>query len=161
MVNLQETLESGVTKLHGGIEQGKIKLQLAQEMVQLKREIQDLLQKKAEFLLELGQLAYLQLRSDELQKVDLVHTIDPIEKIDISIYQANKRLSELKQSQEDGITCNCGAPLTMSDKFCGNCGTPNPMLNRAKETNLVKCQNCGQDTPNDASYCPVCGTKRN
>lgn len=160
LANLQSTLENSVTKLQGGIEQGKIRLQSAQEMGKLKKEIQELLQKKEELLVELGQLVYLQLRSNELKEEILFQTVEPIKKIDISLYNAKKQLEELKQSQEDGITCNCGARLTVEDKFCGNCGTPNPMLNRPKEVDLVECQSCGQDTPKDATFCPVCGTKR-
>ncbi|MGQ0512813.1 hypothetical protein ACT453_00945, partial [Bacillus sp. D-CC] len=50
MSDLQTKLGSGMNKLQEGIEQGKMKLQVAQEIAQLKKGMQVQMQKKAEFL---------------------------------------------------------------------------------------------------------------
>ena len=52
--DLQTKLGSGMNKLQEGIEQGKMKLQVAQEIAQLKKGMQVQMQKKAEVLLEVG-----------------------------------------------------------------------------------------------------------
>jgi len=59
--DLQTKLGNGMNKLQEGIEQGKIKLQVAQEIAQLKKEIQVQLHKKTEVLLEVGQQIYVQI----------------------------------------------------------------------------------------------------
>ena len=48
-----------------------MKLQVAQEVAQLKKITQEKLQAKTEILLELGQMAYMQLRNDEV-RVDVL-----------------------------------------------------------------------------------------
>ncbi|MBJ3788648.1 zinc ribbon domain-containing protein, partial [Bacillus sp. OA1] len=55
MSDLQTKLGSGMNKLQEGIEQGKMKLQVAQEIAQLKKGMQVQMQKKAGVLLEVGQ----------------------------------------------------------------------------------------------------------
>lgn len=54
----KEKMEEGLSKVQGGIDQGKQKIQTTQESMKIKREIQEQSRLKAEALLKLGQLTY-------------------------------------------------------------------------------------------------------
>ncbi|MGH1026678.1 zinc ribbon domain-containing protein, partial [Bacillus paranthracis] len=86
MSDLQSKFGSGMNKLQEGIEQGKMKLQVAQEVAQLKKITQEKLQAKTEILLELGQMAYMQLRNDEVRVDVLKNIIEPVQELDVAIY---------------------------------------------------------------------------
>ncbi|MFD3450177.1 hypothetical protein ACFDTO_36990 [Microbacteriaceae bacterium 4G12] len=149
-----------MSKLQEGIEQGKMKLQVVQEIAQLKKEIQEQLNRKTEILLELGQQVYMQFRGAGIQEEQLQHVADPIKQLDITIYQARRRVAELQKQQGDKGTCECGGTLSITDKFCGSCGRPNSMIIVERHVETVACMSCNEQIANDACYCPVCGIKR-
>lgn len=78
MSDLQAKFGNGMNKLQEGIEQGKMKLQVAQEVAQLKKITQEKLQAKTEILLELGQTTYMQLRNDEVRIEVLKGIVEPV-----------------------------------------------------------------------------------
>ncbi|WP_459501884.1 zinc ribbon domain-containing protein [Bacillus sp. C1] len=160
MSDLQTKLGSGMNKLQEGIEQGKMKLQVAQEIAQLKKEIQVQIQKKTEVLVELGQKVYVQLRDTGVQEAELQSLITPIQDFDVAIYQARKRIVELQKQQGEKAICECGGALSISDKFCGSCGKPNPMLRVESSVEKIACLSCNEHITKDSIFCPVCGTKQ-
>ncbi|MDM5435866.1 zinc ribbon domain-containing protein [Bacillus hominis] len=160
MSDLQTTLGSGMNKLQEGIEQGKQKLQIAQEIAQLKKGIQVQMQKKAGVLLELGQQVYVQLRGNGVNEASLKEMISPIQEFDVAIYQARKRIVELQKQQGEKATCECGGPLSINDRFCGSCGNPNPMLAVESNSEQENCITCNEYIDKNATYCPVCGIKQ-
>ncbi|MEI4620728.1 zinc ribbon domain-containing protein [Bacillus pfraonensis] len=160
MSDLQTKLGSGMNKLQEGIEQGKMKLQVAQEIAQLKKEIQVQLQKKTEVLLDLGQKVYVQLRDSGVNEAELKQLVTPIQVFDVAIYQARKRIVELQKQQGEKATCECGGSLSINDKFCGSCGKPNPMLAVESSEEKVACVACNEHIAKNAIYCPVCGMKQ-
>ena len=121
MSDLQSKFGSGMNKLQEGIEQGKMKLQVAQEVAQLKKITQEKLQVKAEILLELGQTTYMQLRNDEVRVDVLKSIIEPVQELDVAIYNTRKQIANLQNQGQKG-QCSCGGPLSLNDKFCGQCG---------------------------------------
>ncbi|MCI0767784.1 zinc ribbon domain-containing protein [Bacillus sp. TL12] len=160
MSDLQTKLGSGMNKLQEGIEQGKMKLQVAQEIAQLKKEIQVQLHKKTEVLLELGQQVYVQMRDTGVKEGALKQLVAPIQEFDILIYQARKRIVELQKQQGEKATCECGGSLSISDKFCGSCGKPNPMLAVESSVEKVACISCNEHIATESIFCPVCGIKQ-
>lgn len=160
MSDLQTKLGSGMNKLQEGIEQGKMKLQVAQEIAQLKKEIQVQLQKKTEVLLDLGQKVYVELRDSGVNEAELKQLVTPIQAFDVAIYQARKRIVELQKQQGEKATCECGGSLSINDKFCGSCGKPNPMLAVESSEEKVACVSCNEHIAKNSIYCPVCGIKQ-
>lgn len=158
--DLQTKLGSGMNKLQEGIEQGKMKLQVVQEIAQLKKEVQDQLHKKTEILLELGQQTYVQLRGSGVKEEQLQQLVAPIQHFDIAVYQARKRIAELQKQQGEKGTCECGSSLSLTDKFCGTCGKPNSMMIVEKHIETVACASCNEQIAKSAIFCPVCGIKR-
>jgi uncharacterized membrane protein YvbJ len=50
-------------------------------------------------------------------------------------------------------TCKkCGKPTPAEANFCNQCGESIP-----KKEGLIKCKNCGAETPN-SNFCGQCGT---
>ncbi|CAM4063871.1 hypothetical protein BAMA_01100 [Bacillus manliponensis] len=160
MSDLQTKLGNGMNKLQEGIEQGKIKLQTAQEIAQLKKEINSQLQQKAEILLELGQRTYVQLRNGSLREEELKQLIVPVQNIDISIYNAYDNIANLQQEQHKKGTCTCGGTLAATDKFCGQCGQKNTMLVEQRKVETVSCLSCEVSIAKESMFCPACGMKQ-
>ncbi|WP_002144806.1 zinc ribbon domain-containing protein [Bacillus cereus] len=159
MSDLQSKFGNGMNKLQEGIEQGKMKLQVAQEIAQLKKITQEKLQAKTEILLELGQTVYMQLREDEV-RVDLLKAIvAPVQELDVAIYNTRRKMSNL-QSQEQKGQCSCGGPLSLNDKFCGQCGKENELLLQSKNIEKEACSSCGEQIATEATFCPACGMKQ-
>jgi len=158
--DLQTKLGSGMNKLQEGIEQGKMKLQVAQEIAQLKKGMQVQMQRKAEVLLEVGQKVYVQLRGHGVNESSLKEMIAPVQEFDVAIYQARKRIIELQKQQGEKATCECGGPLSMNDKFCGSCGNPNPMLVVENDGETANCISCDEHIDKNSTYCPVCGIEQ-
>ena len=104
--DLQTKLGSGMNKLQEGIEQGKMKLQVAQEIAQLKKGMQVQMQKKAEVLLEVGQQVYVQLRGSGVNEASLKEMIAPVQEFDVAIYQARKRIVELQNNKVKKLHVN-------------------------------------------------------
>ena len=158
--DLQTKLGSGMNKLQEGIEQGKMKLQVAQEKEKKKKEVQVQLHKKTEVLLELGQQVYVQMRDTGVKEESLQQLVAPIREFDVLIYQARKRIVELQKQQGEKATCECGGSLSIGDKFCGTCGKQNPMLSVESNVEKVTCVSCNEHIATNSIYCPVCGIKQ-
>ncbi|MGW5979623.1 zinc ribbon domain-containing protein [Bacillus mycoides] len=159
MSDLQSKFGNGMNKLQEGIEQGKMKLQVAQEMAQLKKITQEKLQEKTEILLELGQTVYMQLRDDEV-RVDLLKAIvAPVQELDVAIYNTRRKISNLQRQEQKG-QCSCGGPLSLNDKFCGQCGKENELLLQSKNIEKEACSSCGEQIATEATFCPACGMKQ-
>lgn len=158
--DLQTKLGSGMNKLQEGIEQGKMKLQIAQEIAQLKKEANNQLQQKAEILLELGKRTYVQLRNGNVREEELQQLILPVQNIDVSVYKAYQKIADLQKEQGVKGTCICGNTLTSADKFCGQCGQKNTMLIEKQEVETVLCSSCEVSIAKESTFCPACGIKQ-
>lgn len=156
--DLQSKLGDGLSKLSGGIEQGKQKLQTAQEVSRLNRNVNELGQKKSKALLELGQLTYMKIRSGEITDAELVELTSNLVGLDKNIFTSIKKIAELNKSDDNQQACpSCGTVNGVNDKFCGGCGTK---LEAEKETSLIneeQCEHCEEMVPSGANFCPCCG----
>lgn len=160
MSDLQTKLGSGMNKLQEGIEQGKVKLQVAQEIAQLKKEVNGQLQRKSAILLELGQRTYVYLRNGTVEETELKTLIAPVQQIDVAIYKARQKMSDLQKQQSAKGVCNCGGMLTKHDKFCGQCGEPNAMVMNQEVEETTVCLSCEEHIAQVVVFCPVCGIKQ-
>ncbi|WP_078553933.1 zinc ribbon domain-containing protein [Bacillus alkalicellulosilyticus] len=158
--DFQSKIGEGLSKFQGGIEQGKQKLQVTQEMNRLRKMIQELSVKKSAVLLELGQVTYKQIRAEAIAAEELVTISDQLVSLDKQIYLATKQLSEMNKTEDNAVVCgSCNEANGPNDKFCGSCGTP---LEKPAEVDLsegISCVTCEEIIPKEANFCPCCGSK--
>jgi NADH pyrophosphatase NudC (nudix superfamily) len=158
MSNVQQKLGDGLSKLQSGIEQGKQKLQLAQEISRLKRSTQDALQQKAKLMLELGELTYFKLRTGAFHDEELLNYFNKTIELDRLIYQNANKIHELTKEEKANNQCECGTMIQENAKFCGSCGRP-----VREETpvyvDLIRCATCDEEIPSHSTYCRCCGTR--
>ena len=159
MSNFQSKLGDGLSKIQGGVEQSKAKLQTAQEVSRLRKTLREQSEQKSRHLLELGQLAHLWIREGRIQDPDAVETIAKVKELDVVIFNTMKRINALNEQEAGPQACQCGAPLTEADKFCGACGTRVNVEIKVQEEEPVECLSCGEQVPASAHYCGCCGTK--
>lgn len=160
--HLPSKLGEGLSKIQGGFEQGKQKLQVVQEITKLKRSINELSVEKSKVLLRLGQLTYYKLRSGELADTELQELSSSIMALDRESYQISKKITELSNSNPDQLICNhCGTSNGLNDKFCGGCGKKIEIKMDIDQTTASDCMACGQLVPDEANYCPCCGIRKN
>lgn len=160
MSDLQTKLGSGLNVLQDSLQQGKQKLQTAQEISQYKKLINDHSEARADLVLKLGEDAYRKIRSGELQDQKLREYFLEIAEIDRRIFNAQKTLEQLNQKSTAGTCSNCGNPITPEDKFCGSCGQKQELpaeLN--KQVNMGTCPTCEEQIPADANFCACCGSR--
>lgn len=159
--HLQSKLGEGLSKIQGGLEQSKQKLQVTQEISKLKRSLNELSMEKSKVLLKLGQLTYHKLRSKELSDEELQSIAASIIQLDKEIYQLSKKITQLSKSDQDQLTCsNCGTQNGLNDKFCGGCGAKVEVKPALNEANGSDCMECGELVPDEAKYCPCCGMRK-
>ncbi|WP_169891047.1 zinc ribbon domain-containing protein [Litchfieldia alkalitelluris] len=160
--NLQSKLGEGLSKFQGGIEQGKQKLQLVQEINRLKKEINEVSGKKAKVLLEVGQATYNKIRQGEITDPELVELTEKLVGFDHNIYQSRKKVAELNSTSDNqgGITCpSCQTVNSNDAKFCGGCGAKVEAAATVLSVEGEPCVKCEESIPHDANFCPCCGTK--
>lgn len=83
-----------------------MKLQVAQEIAQLKKGNASANAEKAEVLLEVGQQVYVQLRGSGVNETSLKEMIAPVQEFDVAIYQARKRIVELQNNKVKKLHVN-------------------------------------------------------
>lgn len=160
--NLQSKLGEGLSRVQGGIEQGKLKLQVVQEISKLKKEINETSMKKSKILLELGQSTYKKIRNGEIVDSELSELTRGIVGLDHIVYQSSKKISELHQTNNDSdiLTCSsCQTPNAVDAKFCGGCGAKMEKEPEADASSGISCVNCDEVLSEAANFCHCCGTK--
>lgn len=159
---LPSKLGEGLSKIQGGFEQGKQKLQVVQEVTKLKRSVNELSVEKSKVLISLGQLTYYKLRNGELVDKELQELSTSIMNLDRESYQISKKITELSTSNSDQLICNhCGTANGLNDKFCGGCGKKVELKMEIDISTASDCMACGQLVPDEANYCPCCGMRKN
>ncbi|WP_263629630.1 zinc ribbon domain-containing protein [Bacillus tianshenii] len=157
--DLQSKLGEGLSKVQGGIEQGKQKLQIAQEIGRLKKGMAESSLQKSKILLELGQVTYGKLRKGQFQDEELFGIAHSIIGLDKQMYTASKQIAELSKTTQNGVMCSCGTLNGVTDKFCGGCGAK---IEQAAEVDLSTASSCGhceEVVPAGANFCPCCGSR--
>lgn len=82
----------------------------------------------------------------------------------VSILQCDKEIyrysSTIARESKDLESCpSCQQTNAAHIKFCGNCGTLNPLFIE-QQIEKVTCVTCEESIPAEYSFCPCCGTKQ-
>ncbi|WP_339180313.1 zinc ribbon domain-containing protein [Paenibacillus sp. FSL H8-0317] len=160
--NFQNIIGEGLSKLQGGIEQGKQKLQTAQEISELNKHTNEFNQRKGKILLDLGQLAYYKIRTGQISDIEMTELTKDVLQLDQKIYDSLRQLSELNNAKPQGTTCgNCGNLTDGIDKYCGSCGSKVEIQQDLLIQGDSECLSCGELAPLHANHCPCCGMRMN
>jgi len=159
MNEVQSKLGEGLTKIQGSLNQGKQKLQLVQEVSQIKSSQNTLRLKRQEYILKIGEV-YLQKIHTGVENIELLQELaTEIQALDKEIYAYGVRLDQLQSESGEGVECSkCQSPVSDSDKFCGKCGQPVAASVKVETTEI--CNVCETSIPAKTNYCPCCGTDR-
>ncbi|TSB48504.1 zinc ribbon domain-containing protein [Alkalicoccobacillus porphyridii] len=155
----KEKVGEGLSKVQGGIDQGKQKLQTTQEATRLKRDLQHRYSDKSEILLQLGQEAYRKLREGTLVDPELEGLSAKLIEKDVSIFMNQKELTNLMNDDSQAVVqcSHCQKENAADALFCGGCGTAIAAPVTEEEA-MVSCHVCSIDRPQTANFCPCCGT---
>ncbi|ABR46474.1 conserved hypothetical protein [Alkaliphilus metalliredigens QYMF] len=159
MSNLQSKLGDGFSKLQGGLEQGKTRLQTVQEINKLKKMVEDTTEKKSKLLLDLGQLTHLWIREGKLQDSSFTEISNALTEVDQVIFTTFKKINELSANQEEENLCECGALITPNDKFCGECGLKLEEEATKEDIEMIHCSVCQEVIISSCNFCGCCGSK--
>jgi RNA polymerase subunit RPABC4/transcription elongation factor Spt4 len=161
MSDLQTRLGGGLNKIQDSLQQGKQKLQTAQEISQYKKEIQDLSESRGDLILRLGEDTYRKIRTGEILDNHLREYFLSIAELDRKIFKAQNALEILSQKSETQTCTHCGAIIENGDKFCGSCGQKQEEKNvLTDQTQLAICPACEEQIPTTAKFCPCCGSRQ-
>ncbi len=161
MPTIQEKIEGTVSKFQSGLEDGKSKIQVAQEISKHKKTSKEASEEKAMLLFRLGEVAYRKLRDGEIPTTDFEVFIEKIIKKDKEIFDNQKAIESLSNSQKPESLCsNCGAKVLQHDKFCGSCGTKVEVEKETDPLTLTECHSCSTQITISSTYCPSCGTRQ-
>ncbi|MHA7139635.1 zinc ribbon domain-containing protein [Rossellomorea arthrocnemi] len=159
MSEFQSKIGGGLNKLQDSLQQGKHKLQVAQETSQFRKKVQVHAQTRAKLMIELGEAAYRKIRSKELEDGDLLKNVEVIAKHDKEMFKAQKMISLLTSQTQDAESCTCGSPITSDMKFCGSCGQKVEIVATSIEEEKY-CGFCEEGIPMSARYCTCCGVQQ-
>ncbi len=161
MSDLQTRLGGGLNKIQDSLQQGKQKLQTAQEISQYKKEIQELSESRSDLLLKLGEDAYRKIRTGELQDNQLREYFLTIAELDRKIFRFQNALEDLSQKTATQTCSQCGAVIENGDKFCGSCGSPQEDKTvQSDPSQMAVCPACEEQIPATANFCPCCGSRQ-
>ncbi|MEK5268312.1 zinc ribbon domain-containing protein [Weizmannia sp. FSL W8-0401] len=159
MGEIQERVGEGLNKIQDQIYQGKKKLQTVQQLSRLQKQMQETGAKRAAYILQLGEEAYREIRNGSRADPKWLKMAKPIAALDKTLYHIKQVVQELNGGSEQGFSCpNCGAPLTVHDKFCGSCGAKVELQKKEKSA-TVTCPSCEEQNIAGAHFCTCCGTK--
>lgn len=158
--NFQSKLGDGLSKISGGIEQGKQKLAIAQEISKLNKILGESSLDKTKVLIELGQVTYRKLREGSLSDEELLSISQSITELDKKQFVTMKKINELNQQnhQSDNGCTSCGTVNSAGDKFCGGCGSKLD-VEVAVTVEKVPCTHCEEHVAVNATFCNCCGHK--
>lgn len=128
MSDFQSKFQKGLSSVQKGFqkgfEQGKSKIQISQEILSLKMEVEENKKKRLEMVNSIGELAHKKVQNKEIADESLISLSNSIAEIDKDIDETLKLIEEKKKSEEEAkeMTCECGAKLSPEDNFCKSCG---------------------------------------
>ncbi|KYD05519.1 zinc ribbon domain-containing protein [Heyndrickxia sporothermodurans] len=159
MSDLQTKLGGGMNILQDSLQQGKQKLQTAQEISQLKKLVQENMTKRAELILQLGESVYRLHREGEIIQSEFSDITQSIVALDKMIFNAQKSIELQSKKNQIAHKCQCGASISENDKFCGVCGTKVEIQSEVDLGSTIVCQSCEEEIPETSSFCKCCGMK--
>jgi len=160
MESLQSKVQKGLSSVQKGIEGGKSKLQVSQEIATLKREVNESEEKRSNLIYSLGELTYENIRTRKNDSERVKNISDEILELDKNIFDLLKVIDR-KTKEENGLTCTCGNSLTSDDKFCKECGKKVESELDKKNSEKIICSRCQSEILASSKYCNCCGININ
>lgn len=154
MADFQNKLGDGFSKIQSEIDQGKQKLANSKEINRFKKEVQDASIKKSKILISMGLTAHQLVREGKIKDEGLKQLAKSMVEYDKVIYDANRKIDELKVESIVGLKCECGTPIDSNSKFCGSCGKDVSKILAADTRS--KCD-CGAVINGNVKFCANCG----
>lgn len=156
MNEVENKLGGSLNKIQDSLQQGKQKLQNAQEMNQLHSSQIKLREKRFEQVVKIGELTLQDLHTGR-SSLERIHELkDSIREIDQQIYMHGQKLEDFRKQHTDGFSCpKCGNTVSEQDKFCGSCGER--VVIPVNQEVTKECIVCSTQVVEEALYCPCCG----
>lgn len=156
MNDVKNKIEAGMTKVQNNISNNKSKMEDKKTIANHNRTIEEAQRKRNETLLEIGRIAYKQLRRNEIEDVEMNEKCKSIAGFDYIIYE-NRKLIQQINDKNQGHICECGTEISKESKFCIGCGKKVEIV--VDNTEYIDCSNCEMSIPSESNFCPCCGYK--
>ena len=124
---------------------------------ELRKELVSKKQERLNLIFKMGESVHKQSLHNTLEHEEINKISQDILQNDKEIYQLTQEVMKLTNSQ--GKCTNCQQSILKEVKFCGNCGTLNPLFEDQHATK-VTCFSCEEAIPADLKFCPCCGVKQ-
>ncbi|CEI73353.1 zinc ribbon domain-containing protein [Romboutsia hominis] len=156
MNNVQDKIDSGMSRIQDSIDQNKNKIDEKMTISKYNKIIDEVENKRRILLEEIGILVYEKIRQGEITNLEIREACKPLIGFDYTIYDNKKKIQEIN-NKKNGLTCDCGARISLEDKFCGGCGTKVEIPD--DNTEYIECSSCETIVPENSNFCPCCGYK--
>lgn len=158
MDNLGSKIQKGLDNVQKGIEDGKSKFQTSQEVGGLREEVRELEAKRTSLMLDLGELTYTRMRTSNGNEGLVESITGELLQIDKKIFNLLHTIEE-KSFKESAGVCQCGNPLTPTDKFCKSCGNKVEVFEKNLNVETIICHKCNTENITTNNFCNCCGVK--
>ncbi|WP_066067119.1 zinc ribbon domain-containing protein [Neobacillus soli] len=160
MSDLKTKLGGGLNILQDSVQQGKQKLQTAQEISQYRKLVQENSERRANLLLQLGEQTSQKIRTGELKDLQLRDYVLKIAELDRQIFQTQSALEQLNRKSDSWACSKCGSQIGVDDKFCGSCGQQQEPIATGNDTvETAVCPTCEEQVPAQGNFCACCGSR--
>ena len=129
-------------------------IQIKSEKFKLAKLIEEEEMRKANLLLQMGELTYQKIREKTIVDSSFEELCNYIMEADSNIYENRLKIEEFSNVNSKEV-CECGEICKSGSKFCPSCGNE---LNINKYNNIV-CSFCHKEIESDSKFCICCGKK--
>jgi DNA repair exonuclease SbcCD ATPase subunit len=127
------------------------------EVTRLRRELEQIEEKRSSALSALGERVYQQMRQGAVATEELAQQVKDIRDLDQRAAGLRRQIEVLAApATTEGACPSCGRSNTPGDRFCVGCG----QKLEAQKPSAPTCSACGAPLKTEARFCVSCGTPR-
>ena len=127
------------------------------DIKELKQQVSTKKEERLAQIIQLGEIVQKQALTNNFQPQELQQLAQNVLATDKIIYKLSATI--LKESRSLENCPSCQQPNASNAKFCGNCGTLNPLF-AEQQAEKSTCSTCEETIPSDCAFCPCCGVKQ-